>query len=86
METMDVSPENGGPGIYDKLLPLLQQWATAGTGSHTQIWMQLNHPGKQSPKGLNRANYAPSAIPFRTGPHATSSSRVSSDRSRASYR
>lgn len=25
-ERLDVSPENGGPGIYDKLLPILQQW------------------------------------------------------------
>ncbi len=27
-EQLDVSPENGGPGIYDKLLPILQQWKT----------------------------------------------------------
>jgi len=25
-ERQDVSPENGGPGIYDKLVPLLAQW------------------------------------------------------------
>jgi hypothetical protein len=25
-ERLDVSPENGGPGIYDTLLPLLTQW------------------------------------------------------------
>jgi 2,4-dienoyl-CoA reductase-like NADH-dependent reductase (Old Yellow Enzyme family) len=30
-----------------------------------QIWMQLNHPGKQSPKGLNAYNLSPSAIPFK---------------------
>ncbi|MBS1216798.1 MAG: NADH:flavin oxidoreductase/NADH oxidase family protein [Proteobacteria bacterium] len=28
--------------------------------------MQLNHPGKQSPRGLNRETVAPSAIPFRS--------------------
>jgi 2,4-dienoyl-CoA reductase-like NADH-dependent reductase (Old Yellow Enzyme family) len=27
--------------------------------------VQLNHPGKQSPKGLNATNISPSAIPFR---------------------
>jgi Ca2+-binding RTX toxin-like protein len=25
-EILDVSPESGGPGIYDKLLPILSQW------------------------------------------------------------
>ncbi|HEX2828993.1 MAG TPA: type I secretion C-terminal target domain-containing protein [Burkholderiales bacterium] len=28
MELFDVKPENGGPGIYDKLVPILQQWKT----------------------------------------------------------
>jgi 2,4-dienoyl-CoA reductase-like NADH-dependent reductase (Old Yellow Enzyme family) len=27
--------------------------------------VQLNHPGKQAPKGLNRETVAPSAVPFR---------------------
>ena len=41
----------------------LSRWAQAGTQSGTQLWMQLNHPGKQSPKGLNVENVAPSAVP-----------------------
>lgn len=45
-------------------LDLLKQWAAAGTRNGTQLWMQLNHPGKQVPKGLNREAVAPSAIPF----------------------
>lgn len=43
----------------------LQRWAQSGTQGGTQLWMQLNHPGKQAPKGLNRENVAPSAVPFR---------------------
>ena len=43
----------------------LQAWAQAATANKTQCWVQLNHPGKQAPKGLNRENVAPSAIPFR---------------------
>ncbi|MDT8991753.1 NADH:flavin oxidoreductase/NADH oxidase family protein [Curvibacter sp. APW13] len=43
----------------------LQAWAKAATANKTQCWVQLNHPGKQAPKGLNRENVAPSAIPFR---------------------
>jgi len=46
-------------------MDLLQRWAAAGTRSGTQLWMQLNHPGKQAPKGLNRETVSPSAIPFK---------------------
>lgn len=45
-------------------LLILRQWAQAGTALNTQLWMQLNHPGKQSPKGLCLETVAPSAIPF----------------------
>jgi 2,4-dienoyl-CoA reductase-like NADH-dependent reductase (Old Yellow Enzyme family) len=47
-------------------LDCLRRWAQAGTASGTQLWMQLNHPGRQAPKGLNRENVAPSAVPFRS--------------------
>lgn len=46
-------------------LPLLKEWAQAGKSAGGQIWMQLNHPGKQSPKILNSDPVSPSAIPFR---------------------
>lgn len=46
-------------------LDALKKWAAAGTRSGTQLWMQINHPGKQTPKGLNRESVSPSAIPFR---------------------
>jgi len=46
-------------------LPILQQWARAATERGAALWVQLNHPGKQSPKGLNASNLSPSAIPFR---------------------
>jgi 2,4-dienoyl-CoA reductase-like NADH-dependent reductase (Old Yellow Enzyme family) len=49
----------------DRDLPLLQQWARAATDQGAAIWAQLNHPGKQSPKGLNLQNIAPSAVSFR---------------------
>lgn len=45
-------------------LDLLKRWAEAGTRNSTQLWMQLNHPGKQSPRGLNRETVSPSAVPF----------------------
>ena len=43
----------------------LQAWALAATAQGTACWVQLNHPGKQAPKGLNRGTVAPSAVPFR---------------------
>lgn len=45
-------------------LAALRRWAAAGTRNGTELWMQLNHPGKQSPRGLNRETVSPSAVPF----------------------
>lgn len=45
-------------------LELLKAWARAGTKNGTQLWMQINHPGKQSMRGLNAETVSPSAIPF----------------------
>ncbi|MDE2419191.1 MAG: NADH:flavin oxidoreductase/NADH oxidase family protein [Burkholderiales bacterium] len=49
----------------DTHLAALKAWAKAGTAKGAQCWVQLNHPGKQAPKGLNRETVAPSAVPFR---------------------
>lgn len=46
---------------------LFQRWADAGTLGDTQLWMQLNHPGKQIPNLINKAPVAPSAIPLGGG-------------------
>jgi len=48
----------------DSDMPILQRWAAAGQADGTQLWVQLNHPGRQSPKGLNAENVSPSAVPF----------------------
>lgn len=45
-------------------LPMLRRWAVEGTRHGGQLWMQINHPGKQAPKGLNKETVSPSAIPF----------------------
>lgn len=58
--------EPGNVAIEDESdLDLLTQWAKAATNRGVAIWAQLNHPGKQSTKGLNAYNIAPSAVPFR---------------------
>ncbi len=43
------------------------RWAAAGTAHGTALWMQLNHPGKQSPAMLSREPVAPSAVPLGKG-------------------
>ncbi|TBO30288.1 NADH:flavin oxidoreductase/NADH oxidase family protein [Aquabacterium lacunae] len=43
----------------------LRAWAQAATRGGAHCWVQLNHPGKQAPKGLNKETVSPSAIPFR---------------------
>jgi 2,4-dienoyl-CoA reductase-like NADH-dependent reductase (Old Yellow Enzyme family) len=48
----------------DRDLPALRAWAQAGSAQGTPLWMQLNHPGKQSPKFLSAETVAPSAIGF----------------------
>lgn len=48
----------------DHDLPILKEWAKAGTENNTQFWMQINHPGKQSFRSLSKEPVAPSAIPF----------------------
>lgn len=39
--------------------------ARAGTRNNTQLWMQINHPGKQVLRSMRAETLAPSAIPFR---------------------
>lgn len=57
--------ESGNVVIEDERdLDILEQWASAVTHQGCQLWAQLNHPGKQSPKGLNVRNISASAVPF----------------------
>lgn len=49
----------------DRDIDVFRAWALAATSHGTACWMQLNHPGKQAPRGLNAETVAPSAVPFR---------------------
>lgn len=48
-------------------MEMLMKWAKAGTENGTHLWMQLNHPGKQSPKLISKEPVAPSAVPLTGG-------------------
>ncbi|HDG8500491.1 TPA: NADH:flavin oxidoreductase/NADH oxidase family protein [Staphylococcus aureus] len=43
-------------------LEKFKEWARAGKVNNTEIWMQLNHPGKQSPKSLTKQPVSPSGV------------------------
>jgi 2,4-dienoyl-CoA reductase-like NADH-dependent reductase (Old Yellow Enzyme family) len=49
----------------DRDLPLLRQWATEAGRDGTQVWMQINHPGRQVIRFIDPDPVAPSAVPFR---------------------
>lgn len=48
----------------DRDLDALRAWAAAAKTGGTRAWMQLNHPGKQSPKFLSKETVSPSAVGF----------------------
>ncbi|MFF8732309.1 NADH:flavin oxidoreductase/NADH oxidase family protein [Streptomyces sp. NPDC015171] len=51
--------EPGNVAVEDRRhMPLLKEWAAAATAGGAQAWVQLNHPGRQAPKGLNGNNQA----------------------------
>lgn len=39
-----------------------RDWAAAGTAHGNHLWMQLNHPGRQTPRHINPSPAAPSAV------------------------
>ncbi|MGE4234170.1 MAG: NADH:flavin oxidoreductase/NADH oxidase family protein [Bacteriovoracia bacterium] len=58
-EPRNVVIEKGNEGLDQ-----LKQWASAGSKNNTSFWVQLNHPGAQSPKFLSPQPVGPSAIPL----------------------
>ncbi|PJM77520.1 NADH:flavin oxidoreductase/NADH oxidase family protein [Bifidobacterium felsineum] len=54
--------EPGNVAVEDERdLAMLRRWAEAGTENGAHCWMQINHPGRQSPITINRHPLAPSA-------------------------
>ncbi|VFQ43327.1 NADH:flavin oxidoreductase/NADH oxidase family protein [Desulfoluna butyratoxydans] len=48
----------------DRHMEALSRWAECGKANGAHIWVQLNHPGRQSPAFLSPEPVAPSAIPY----------------------
>lgn len=57
--------ERGNVAVEDdRFEPMLRRWADAGKAHGTPVWMQLNHPGRQTPTAVDPAPVAPSAVPM----------------------
>lgn len=55
---IDPAPLQGDPdGMAE-----LKAWAEAGTAAGNQLWMQISHAGRQSPRYVTNAPVAPSAV------------------------
>jgi len=46
----------------DSNIDRFREWAAAGTAHGNHFWMQLNHPGRQTPRHINPSPGAPSAV------------------------
>lgn len=48
-------------------LARFRRWAASARGHGAQVWMQINHPGRQMPAALGQDTLAPSAVPMDMG-------------------
>ncbi len=56
---------DGNGGIEE-----LRRYAAAGTVAGNHLWMQINHPGRQTPLSVCTEPVAPSAVPLKVPGHA----------------
>ncbi|MEW6640983.1 MAG: NADH:flavin oxidoreductase/NADH oxidase family protein [Pseudomonadota bacterium] len=67
---IDARAMTGPGGVVledDRHLDRFRAWAEAGRSHGAQIWMQINHPGRQMPAALGQETVAPSAIAMDLG-------------------
>jgi len=67
---VDARAMTGAAGVVledDRCLDRFRAWAEATRAGGGQAWMQINHPGRQMPKGLGQETLAPSAIALDLG-------------------
>ena len=67
---IDARAMTGPGGVLledDRHLDRFRAWADASRSKGAQVWMQINHPGRQMPAGLGQETVAPSAIALDLG-------------------
>jgi len=61
----------GGVVLEDERnLATFEEWARTGQARGAQMWLQLNHPGRQVMKNMGQETWAPSAVPLDLGKHS----------------
>jgi 2,4-dienoyl-CoA reductase-like NADH-dependent reductase (Old Yellow Enzyme family) len=67
---VDARAMTGPAGVVledDAHLDRFRTWASTARASGGQVWMQINHPGRQMPAGLAQETIAPSAVALDLG-------------------
>lgn len=67
---VDARAMTGPSGVVledDRHLGRFRAWAEASRAGGAQVWMQINHPGRQMPADLRQETLAPSAISLDLG-------------------
>ena len=67
---VDARAMTGPGGVVledDRHLDRFRAWAEAGRARGGQVWMQINHPGRQMPAALGQETLAPSAVALDIG-------------------
>jgi len=58
----------GGVVLEDeKYLDTFKRWAQIGRSKGAQVWLQINHPGRQMQSNLGQETWAPSAVALDLG-------------------
>jgi len=67
---IDARAMTGPAGVVledDRYLARFKTWADTARSGGGQVWMQINHPGRQMPAGLGQPTVAPSAVALDLG-------------------
>jgi len=59
-----------------KNMEVLKAWAASVKGTNTQLWAQINHPGRQAMEQINSTLKAPSAVALKTGGRKNTTKKV----------
>lgn len=51
----------------DRHLDLFRNWTSAAKAHGSQIWAQINHPGRQAPSAISKVTVAPSPVKLKLG-------------------
>ncbi|MDB4402081.1 NADH:flavin oxidoreductase/NADH oxidase family protein [Algibacter sp.] len=59
-----------------KNIEILKEWAESVKGTNTNLWAQINHPGRQAMEQINSSLKVPSAVPLKTGGRKKTTKKV----------